>query len=58
MIIEWEMSIGYPTAKRTGEIEIDDEELEGMSDEERQELIGTLIWEDAMQYVDVYPIKR
>jgi hypothetical protein len=55
MIIEWEMSIGYPTAKRTGEIEIDDEELEGMSEEERETFIHEAIWEDAVQYVDVYP---
>ncbi|MYX21975.1 hypothetical protein GTY77_18195 [Streptomyces sp. SID8380] len=55
MIIEWEMSIGYPGAKRTGEVEIPDEDLEGLSEEERQELIYKEINEDAMQYIDVYP---
>lgn len=56
MIIEWEMSIGYPTAKKRGEVEIDEEELMDLTEDEKRELIGNLIWDDAMQYVNVYQI--
>ena len=58
MIVHWEMSIGYPTAKRSGEVEIDDEELQGLSEEEQQKVIDEAIWEDAVQYVEVYETER
>ncbi|MHA7967727.1 DUF7167 family protein [Paenibacillus sp. CAU 1782] len=54
MIIRWKLSIGYPSACREGEVEIDDKDLEGLDEEKRQEAIFEAIWEDAMQYVDVY----
>ncbi|MDQ0497313.1 DUF7167 family protein [Paenibacillus brasilensis] len=55
MLIEWKMSIGYPTACREGEIEIDDEDFEGKTREEIRALIDAEIWEDAAQHVDAYP---
>lgn len=58
MIIKWEMSIGFPSAKQRGEAEIEESELAGMTEEEREEYINEAIWEDAMQYVDVYPIEE
>lgn len=58
MIVTWKMSIGYSTACREGQVEIDDEDLSGLSDDERKRLIYDAIWEDALQYVDVYPIKE
>lgn len=57
MKVIWEMSIGYPDACHQGEVEIPDDVLSGLSDEERREAINKAIWDDAMQYVDVYQIK-
>lgn len=58
MIVKWEMSIGFPGAKQTGEVEILPEDLEGMTPEQKREVIDRIIWEDAMQYVDVYPANK
>ncbi|MGW8956635.1 DUF7167 family protein [Paenibacillus sp. NPDC055715] len=55
MKIEWEMSIGYPGARREGEVEIDDKELAGLSRDQINTKIDEAIWEDAVQYVDAYP---
>jgi hypothetical protein len=57
MIIKWEMSIGFPGAERQGEAEVDDVELEGLTETERSVKINEAIWDSAMQYVDVYPTK-
>ncbi|QDY81914.1 hypothetical protein FQU75_00060 [Paenibacillus polymyxa] len=55
MKVEWKLSIGYPSACREGEVEIDDEDLKGKSREQVDEIINEAIWEDSMQYADVYP---
>ncbi|MEC0089356.1 DUF7167 family protein [Paenibacillus macquariensis] len=55
MIVNWKMSIGYLGACREGEVEIQDEDFEGLSEEERTVLIYKEIHEDAMQYVDINP---
>lgn len=52
--VKWEMSIGYPMAKKNGEVEIPDEELEGKTEEEKDEIISEAVWEDAIQYVETY----
>ncbi|KAF6630535.1 hypothetical protein H6F38_13975 [Paenibacillus sp. EKM208P] len=57
MYIDWEMSIGYPGATQEGTAEIELTEIEDKSDLEQNEIISQAIWEDAMQYVDVYPKK-
>lgn len=56
MIVKWQMSIGYAGADREGEVEIDPEDLEGLDKDARDEFINQAIWDDAMQYVDVYPV--
>lgn len=58
MLIEWKMSIGFPGAIQNGETEINDEELVGLSAEQIREKANAAIWEDAMQYVDVYPANK
>lgn len=55
MIVKWEMSIGFPGAIQNGEVEIDESEIKGMTESEKETYIQKEIWEDAMQYVDVYP---
>lgn len=57
MIIKWKMSIGYPGACQRGEVEIDPEDLEGLNDEQRRDAISQAIWDDAIQYVDVYEVE-
>ncbi|SFE11210.1 hypothetical protein SAMN04487969_101115 [Paenibacillus algorifonticola] len=52
MKVKWTMSNGYPGAIQSGTIEIAEEELEGLSDDERESYIGEAVWEDAVQYVD------
>lgn len=53
--VDWEMSIGFPGARRRGTVDIELAELEGKTADEREEIIYAAIWEDAMQFVDVYP---
>ncbi|WP_340389514.1 hypothetical protein [Paenibacillus sp. FSL E2-0151] len=55
LYVEWEMSIGFPGARRQGTVDIDLSELEGKTAEEREAIIHEAIWEDAMNFVDVYP---
>jgi hypothetical protein len=55
MKVEWKMSIGYSGACREGAVEIDDEDIEGKSREQIDQMIDEAIWEDAVQYVDAYP---
>lgn len=52
MKIKWTMGIGISNARQSGEFEIDDEELEGKTPNEIDELISEIVWEDAIQYVD------
>lgn len=46
------MSIGYQS-KQTGTVYIDDEDIEGKTPEEADEIIGEAVWEDAVQNVDI-----
>ncbi|GGH46137.1 hypothetical protein GCM10008014_08600 [Paenibacillus silvae] len=55
LTVDWEMSIGFPGARRQGSVDIELSELEGKTADEREEIIYAAIWEDAMQFVDVYP---
>lgn len=56
--VDWKMTIGFPGAEREGTVEIDPTELEGKSEDERDEIIYKAIWDDAMQYVDVFPTRK
>ncbi|WP_164764305.1 hypothetical protein [Paenibacillus illinoisensis] len=56
--VDWKMTIGFPGAEREGTVEIDPVELEGKSEAEQDEIIYKEIWDDAMQYVDVFPTRR
>lgn len=51
MKIKYELSIGFPNAVKRGELEIDDEELELLGVEARDQLISERVWEDAIQHV-------
>ena len=42
--IEWEMGIGFPTAMRYGEIE--------MNDDTTNEEIEEAVWEEVMSFID------
>lgn len=52
MKVKYQVSIGFPQAVKKGSIVIDDEDIEGMSEEEKEALISELVWEDAVQYVN------
>ena len=54
MKIKLHLTIGYPTADQEGEIEIPDEELEGLSDEEEEELINPYLQEWADNYIETW----
>lgn len=56
--VDWKMTIGFPGSEREGTVEIDQAELDGKTQEEQDEIIYKEIWEDAMQYVDVFPTRR
>jgi hypothetical protein len=45
------MNIGFQS-KQTGTLIIEDEEIEGKTPEEADEIISTAVWEDAIQFVD------
>lgn len=46
------LSIGYPTAQQWDYIEIDDEELEGLSEQEREELIDREVHYWAQDFIE------
>ena len=46
------MNIGYPRAIRSGELDIDDDVLEDMTVEEKENYISECVWEAAIFYVD------
>lgn len=48
------LSIGYPTACREGVIKIDDSELENLTEEERENVIGHYTQEWANNYIELY----
>lgn len=56
--VDWKITIGFPGADREGTVEIELAELEGKSEAEQDEIIYKAIWEDAMQYVDVFPTRK
>jgi len=56
--VDWKMTIGFPGAEREGTVEIELAELEGKSEAEQDEIICKAIWDDAMQYVDVFPTRK
>lgn len=56
--VDWKMTIGFPGAEREGTVEIEDSEIDGKSEDEQDEVIYKAIWEDAMQYVDVFPTRK
>lgn len=53
LIVKFKLTIGFPGACIEDEIEIDEEELEGLEGEARDKKIGEIIWDHAMQYVNV-----
>ncbi|ARF67241.1 hypothetical protein B7C51_04530 [Paenibacillus larvae subsp. pulvifaciens] len=53
MKIRYRLSIGYPGAVREDEIEFDDEELEGLSEEEAAERIYDIVNEHAQDYISL-----
>lgn len=51
MRVKYIVSISFTGAEIDGEVEIDDKELEGLTEDERHEKITDLVWEDSLQYV-------
>lgn len=54
MKIQAKLSIGYPGAMQEDEIEIDDEELEGLTQEEREKVIEGFVEEWANQHIEYW----
>ncbi|AXF39679.1 hypothetical protein HWB71_gp55 [Paenibacillus phage Kawika] len=54
MKIKYTLSIGYPGACQEDEIEIDDQELEGLTPEEAEERIYEIVDEYALGYISLY----
>jgi hypothetical protein len=52
MIINWKLSIGYPTATRRGHVEVQEEDVVGMTEDEKEKYIDELVWDDAIQVVE------
>lgn len=52
--IKAELSIGYSTAKRTTVIEIDDAELEGMTEDEKEDYINEEVQNWAENYIETW----
>jgi hypothetical protein len=52
MKVKYKINIGYPQAVRKGNIIVDEEEIEGMTEDEKEAYISEMVWEDASQYVD------
>lgn len=48
------LSIGFPGARHEDTLEIEESELEGMSEEEREKYINEAAWEWAYNYIDVW----
>ena len=47
------LGIGYPGAKHVDEIEIDDDEWDELTEEEREEFIDQLAVDWAWNYIDI-----
>jgi hypothetical protein len=54
MKIKATLSIGFCTANRKTEIEIDDEELEDLSEEEKDKVINEYVQNWAENYIETY----
>lgn len=54
MIIKMGLSIGFVKAIQEDEIEIDDSELEGMTEEEKKDYINETVEEWANGYIDIW----
>ena len=54
MKIKVYLSIGYRTADRKDEIEIPNDELEGLDEHEREELFNTYLQEWADNYIETW----
>ncbi|WP_096761213.1 DUF7167 family protein [Paenibacillus larvae] len=53
MKIKYKLSIGYPTACREDVIEIEDEELEGLSEEAAADKIFDIVNESAQDFISL-----
>ncbi|MDT2261385.1 hypothetical protein P7H06_20425 [Paenibacillus larvae] len=53
MKIKYKLSIGYPAACREDVIEIEDEELEGLSEEEAADRIFDIVNESAQDFISL-----
>ncbi|MNW47815.1 hypothetical protein D3C74_251590 [compost metagenome] len=53
MKVDWKLSIGFPHAFHTGTILINDRELEVLTEEQREEKIQSIVWEEVSEYVDI-----
>ena len=53
MKVKYKLSIGYPTACREDVIEIEDEELEGLSEEEAADRIFDIVNESAQDFISL-----
>lgn len=51
---KFNLSIGCSTAMETDEMEIDDEELKGLSEEEREKYIQDRLEEWASNYIEMW----
>lgn len=52
MIINAKLSIGFPSACRTGEIDIPDEDLAGLSPEAQENMIQEWLKDWAFEYIE------
>ena len=52
MKVKYTVSIGFLQTVRRGTIVIDENDLEGMTEKEREAYIDEVVWEDACQYVE------
>ncbi|AUS03950.1 hypothetical protein Norbert_57 [Paenibacillus phage Norbert] len=53
MKIKYRLSIGYPGAVREDEVEIDDEELEGLTPEEAEDRICDIVNEHVQDFISL-----
>ncbi|QBX06406.1 hypothetical protein API480_55 [Paenibacillus phage vB_PlaP_API480] len=53
MKVKYKLSIGYPAACREDVIEIEDEELEGLSEEEAADRIFDIVNESAQDFISL-----
>jgi hypothetical protein len=49
--IKYTIECSWTISSHDGEIEVDDEDLEGLSDDDRERMIGQMVEEDVANYV-------